>query len=530
MTLIAALPILVALLLLVGLRWPAIRAMPICAAVTGVAAYWQWQVPLVRIAAAMIEAAWVTASILLIVFGALFFLSLLRGTGAIAVLQQRVGGLSADARIQAVLVGWTLGSFLEGGAGFGTPAAITAPLLIGLGFRPLQAVVVALVGDSTAVSFGAVGTPMIIGMGQGLGGADGAPAIEAIALRIATLDLLLGTLMPAMIVLTLVIASEGFSAWQKALPALPFASIVGLAQMVVSWGVVAALGPEFPSLLGPMAGLLVALLLLRMQWFVPKQVWKVASLEAPEAGTRSADEPRNAPLGLWKAFAPYLILLVLLVVTRTRALPIGAWLGSFEVGMDDLLGTGISAKLEPLYSPGTVFIMCTLLSALLLRAAWPQLGEAAGAAGRVTLKTAVALIAAIITVRIFLHSGGNESGLKAMPLVLADALAHGLGNVWPAVAPWVGALGSFISGSATFSNMLFALLQLQVATELGYPPTSILALQSIGAAAGNMTCIHNVVAACAVAGILGEEGNVIRRTALPMAAYLIVAGVLGLAV
>ncbi|MCA9203764.1 MAG: L-lactate permease, partial [Planctomycetales bacterium] len=203
MTFVAALPILLALLLLVGFRWPAIVAMPICAGITAISAYWLWRVRLVRIFASMIDAIWVTASILLILFGALFFLALLRQTGAIAVLQRSVGGMSADARIQAVVVGWTLGSFLEGGAGFGTPAAITAPLLIGLGFRPLLAVVVALVGDSTAVSFGAVRTPMIIGMGQGLNGAEGAPAVAEIARRISTLDLFLGALMPVIVVMTL---------------------------------------------------------------------------------------------------------------------------------------------------------------------------------------------------------------------------------------------------------------------------------------------------------------------------------------
>jgi lactate permease len=115
-----------------------------------------------------------------------------------------------------------------------------------------------------------------------------------------------------------------------------------------------------------------------------------------------------------------------------------------------------------------------------------------------------------------------------MPLVLADALATGAGNAWPLLAPWVGALGSFIAGSAAFSNMLFALLQYEVAADLGFTPADILALQGVGAAAGNMVCIHNVVAACAVAGILGREGTVIRRTALPMVVYLLVAGLLGL--
>ncbi|NJK89237.1 MAG: L-lactate permease [Myxococcales bacterium] len=144
-------------------------------------------------------------------------------------------------------------------------------------------------------------------------------------------------------------------------------------------------------------------------------------------------------------------------------------------------------------------------------------------------KTAVALVAAIVTVRLFLHSGGHGESFEAMPLVLAEGLAKSFGSVWPLAAPWVGALGSFIAGSATFSNMLFALLQLELATDLGYSPVSILALQTIGAAAGNMTCIHNVVAACAIAGILGSEGTVIRRTAIPMTLYLILAGFLGAA-
>jgi lactate permease len=525
LTFIAALPIGLALLLLVGLRLPAKVAMPVCAFITVLAAYGLWQVPLLHITAAIVEALWVTASILLIVFGALFFLALLRWTGAIAVLQRSVGALSGDIRIQAVLVGWTFGSFLEGGAGFGTPAAITAPLLIGLGFRPLQAVVVALVGDSTAVSFGAVGTPMIIGMGKGLGSIADAPAVSDIALRIATFDLLLGTLMPVVVVVTLVLSSEGLSGWRRSIPAFPFAMAVGFAQAVTSWLVVASLGPEFPSLIGPLAGFLLAILLIRLQWLIPREQWSIQAQE--EAKTSSFLSERQAEPSVIAAVAPYLLLLILLVLTRTQALPFGALLSGVTVGMSDLFGTGISAQLQPLYSPGAIFVLCTLVSALFLRAGWRGLGKSALTAGHVTLQTALALIAAIITVRIFLQSGVNNAGLESMPLVLADALARNLGGGWPAIAPWVGALGSFVSGSATFSNLLFALLQFQIATELGYAPISILALQSIGSAAGNMTCIHNVVAACAIGGILGQEGTVIRRTALPMFFYLLVAGLLG---
>jgi lactate permease len=521
---IAAIPILLALLLLVGIRLPARIAMPICAGTTAVTAWWLWQVPAVRIAASIVEAAWVTVSILMIVFGALFFLAVLRRTKAIEVLQRSVSGLSDDPRIQVVLVGWLLGSFLEGSAGFGSPAAITAPLLIGLGFRPVLAVVVALVGDSTAVSFGAIGTPMLIGFGQGLAQAEGAPAIQQIAERIATLDLFLGTLMPAILVVTFVVASKGIAGWRLAVPAIPFACMVGFGQSLASFVVVIVIGPELPSLIGPLVGFAVAFALLRFRRLVPVISSDLANVKT---ATSSCDQRVGLP-SVSRAVAPYLLLVLLLVLTRMRAIPIGVWLSSVEVGLKDLFGTGISVQLQPLYSPGAIFVFCTFLSGWFLHASWKGLGDAARSAGQTTWKTALALMASIITVRIFLQSGGNDAELQSMPLVLADGLAYVFGDVWQGMAPWVGSLGAFMSGSATFSNMLFALLQLKITTELGYDPTTILALQGIGAAAGNMTCIHNVVAACAVAGTLGEEGNVIRKTAVPMIVYLVLASALSL--
>lgn len=329
--------------------------------------------------------------------------------------------------------------------------------------------------------------------------------------------------MPAVVVVALVLSTEGQDRWRTASKALPFALVVGLAQALDSWRVVVALGPEFPSLLGPMAGFLVAFALLRLRWLLPTTVWRIAAVDDTTALPESEKEGPSRTA----AFAPYLLVLVLLVLTGVEALPVGTWLESATVKIPNLFGTGITAQLQPLYSPGTIFILSTALGALWLGGGWRGLAAAARTAGGITLKTAVALLAAIITVRVFIHSGTNAADLSAMPLVLARALAEGLGSVWPAVAPCVGALGSFIAGSATFSNMLFALMQLEVATELGYAPTLILALQGIGAAAGYMVCIHNVVAACAVAEVLGQEGSVLRRTGLPMLFYLLVTGLLG---
>ncbi|WP_438022166.1 L-lactate permease [Sorangium sp. So ce233] len=544
---LAAIPILTALVLLAGLRWTALRAMPVCAIAAGAIALAAWRVPPVRALAAVVEGGFITVSILYIVFGALFLLAVMRASGAMGAIQASLAAVSRDRRVQAVLIAWHFGSFIEGAAGFGTPAAITAPLLIGLGFPALAAVTVALIGDSTAVSFGAVGTPMIVGMGQGLVGlseraAAGAVAPDpaAIGRQIALYDLVLGTCMPAVLVLTLAAGFGGRGGLRDGLRATPFALATGLAQAAAAAAVAWTLGPEFPSLVGGAVGLLVALLLASRGLLVPRQGWDFAPAPAEAAAAagsagRDAAAPRapsrEAPAqpgpSLGRALAPYVLLAALLSLTRVRALPFGAALAGVTVGPGELFGTGISAVLQPLHSPGAVFVVTTLVAATLLGLSRRGVGRAVVEAGSVAARTVVPLAAAVITVRLFIHSGVNAADLPAMPLALADVAGRGVGGAWPSVAPWVGALGSFIAGSATFSNMLFALFQHGVAVDAGHDPVAILALQGAGAAAGNMVCVHNVVAACAVAQILGREGQVIRRTAAPMVVHLLLAGLMG---
>jgi lactate permease len=528
---IAAVPVLAGLVLLVGLRWPAARAMSVCGGLTAALAVLFWGVPPLRVTAALLEAVVITVNILLILFGALFLSAQLKGAGALQRIEDWIGGLSPDRRIQAVLVAWVMGSFFEGAAGFGTPAAITAPLLVALGFPALPAVALALVGDSVAVVFGAVGTPLLVGMAEalaGLGAAQATVTPAEVGFRAASYDLLAGSLMPLLLVLTLTVGARGRQGLTEGFGAAPFALAVGLAHMAVAALVARTLGPELPSLLGPLAGLAVALVLIRTGWLLPRVSWAL-----PEESTREAALPGAAPRGsggvtLARAAGPYVLLVALLALSRARSLPLGGWLRGVTLGWEDILGTGIKATLQPAYSPGLLFVLIALLSVPWFRARPALLAESARSASRVALRAAVALVAAIGTVRIFIHSGVNSEGLAAMPLVLADVAASGAGGVWPLLAPWLGALGSFIAGSATFSNMLFGGVQYAIAAARGLEPVNILALQVMGAAAGNMICIHNVVAATAVVNVTGREGEVIRRTFTPMAVYLVIAGLLGM--
>ena len=131
-------------------------------------------------------------------------------------------------------------------------------------------------------------------------------------------------------------------------------------------------------------------------------------------------------------------------------------------------------------------------------------------------------------VQVFINSGGNAAGLESMPVELANGVAVLFGNVWPLLAPLIGGIGAFVAGSNTISNMMFSLFQFEMASATGASPEWVVALQAVGGAAGNVICVHNVVAACAVVGLVGREGDVIRKTVFVFFYYVLVVGTMGL--
>jgi len=138
-----------------------------------------------------------------------------------------------------------------------------------------------------------------------------------------------------------------------------------------------------------------------------------------------------------------------------------------------------------------------------------------------------ALIFTVPMVQVFMNSGGGAAGFSKMPIVLAEAAANAAGTAWPLFAPFIGGLGAFVAGSNTVSNMMFSLFQFGVGERIGVDQTWIVALQALGGAARNIICVHNVVAAAAVVGLLGKEGVVIRKTLLPFVYYALLPGALG---
>jgi len=540
---LAAAPVAAAALLLLGLRMSARLAMPLVFLLACVLALAVWQVSLVRVVASVVQGLVQTAGLIWIIFGALLLLNTLRQSGAVQVIRTGFSTLSPDRRVQVILIAWLFGSFIEGAAGFGTPAAVVAPLLVAVGFPALAAVVAGLVIQSTAVSFGAVGTPMLVGVQNGLDRAGITSALEQggaswdgffgeIVFSVALLHAVCGTIVPLLLVMLMTRFFGARRSWRDGLTVWPFALFAALAFTVPYALAGVLLGPEFPSLLGGLIGLAVVTLAVRRgllqpasHWdFAPRHEWPAAWLGGLDAAPVVVS--RGAAMPAWRAWLPYLLLAALLVLSRTLA-PLGEALRSFDLGTGELFGEpGTAAGLPVLYLPGGLLVLVCLLTVPLHRMRLAAFGDALGESVRTIGAAGFVLVFTVPMVRVMINSGVNAAGLPSMPVSMAAGVADLAGLAYPAFAPAVGALGAFIAGSNTVSNLMLAQFQYETASLLGLSTTLMVAVQSVGAAAGNMVAIHNVVAASATVGIVGREGAILRITVLPMLAYIGLAGLL----
>ncbi len=545
--LLAATPILVAAILLVGLHWPARRSMPVVYLVAAGIAWLAWRMPAVHILASTIQGLFITLEILYIIFGAILLLNVLTQSGAVGMIRTAFAGISNDRRVQVIIIAWLFGSFLEGASGFGTPAAIVGPLLVALGFPAMAAVMIGLMVQSTPVTFGAVGTPVLIGVSGGLESdhlvarlVDVGLSFEAylrlIAAYSAVLHGLVGTLMPLLMVVMMTRFFGQKRSWTEGLSITPFALFGGLAFTVPYTLTGVFLGPEFPSLVGALVGLGLVSLAARSGFLLPEDKWEFpdqAGWEPAWSGqlrTRPEVELGTKAMPIWLAWLPYLLLAGLLVLTRLPQLPVGGYLrGLVRIAWLNIFGTGVHAEIYPLYLPGTALVLTVLITLLIHRASLGQLRKALGDSSKVLLGAGFVLLFTVPMVRVYINSGVNELNLPSMPISMAEWVAAYVGGVWPFFAPSIGAMGAFIAGSNTISNLMFSLFQFSVAESLEISGAMTVGLQAVGAAAGNMVAIHNIVAASATVGLLGREGALLRKTILPTLYYVIAAGLLGLA-
>lgn len=546
--LLALLPIALSAVLLLGLQWPAKRAMPVTLFVTVLLALFVWDMSANRVAASVLQGLMVTAAVLWIIFGAIFLLNTLKQTGAIQVIRQGFTQVSPDRRIQAIIIAWCFGTFIEGASGFGTPAAIAAPLLVAIGFPALAAVLMGMMIQSTPVSFGAIGTPIIIGVNNGLDktaignklvaqGSSWDAFLQLITNEVAIIHGIVGTLMPVLMAMMLTRFFGKNKSWKEGLEVLPFALFAGVAFTIPYALTGIFLGPEFPSLLGGMISMVIVISAAKKGVFIPKSsTWDFEPKDSwPKAwlGTLEVkiDDKPNTRISMVSAWMPYVLVSLLLVCSRVFG-ELKSVLVGIGFSWSGILGeSGINAGISPLYLPGGLLVIAAIFAAV-IHCQGNDKFKALAAAGKESSKTVIGagfvLMFTIPMVRIFINSGVNHADIASMPVASADLFAGIFGSAYPLVSPLIGALGAFIAGSNTVSNMMFSQFQFEAANSLQMSSALIVAMQAVGAAAGNMIAIHNVVAASATVGLLGQEGATLRKTILPTAYYVIATGIIGL--
>lgn len=545
LAILSLLPILSVALFLVILRWPASRAMPLTYLVAvGLAIIW-WQVPGMRVAAASLKGLVISFELLFIIFGAILLLNTLDESGALQRIRMSFSDISKDRRVQVIIIAWLFGSFIEGSAGFGTPAAVAVPLLVGLGFPPMAAVVSGMIIQSTPVSFGACGTPILLGVTEGLAGGStieefatthgfesGVALQREIGFRVALLHAFGGALIPLFLVSIMCRFFGPNRSFRDGLAVWKFALFAAAAMTVPYLLVARFLGAEFPSIIGGLVGLAIVIPVARRGWLLPKgRPWDFApTANWPPYWGRPVDlVPANAnsAMGWQLAWLPYLLVALLLVFTRLPALGIHRILKSVAIPINDILGTGISKSVQPLYSPGTAFVVVAVAAIFIYRMPWSRFQSSLHKSFRTTVAASVALVFTVPMVHVFLNSDGGAAGFPKMPLALAEGFASLTGESWPLFATFVGGLGAAVAGSNTVSNMMFSMFQFDVGQRIGVDPVWVVALQAVGGAAGNTICVHNVVAASAVVGLLGQEGTTIRKTLVVFFYYALFLGAIG---
>ncbi|TDJ75167.1 L-lactate permease [Pseudomonas putida] len=445
-----------------------------------------------------------------IIVAAVFLYKLTVKSGQFEVIRSSVLSITDDQRLQVLLIGFCFGAFLEGAAGFGAPVAITAALLVGLGFNPLYAAGLCLIANTAPVAFGALGIPIIVA-----GQVTGIDAFHIGAMTGRQLPLL-----SLFVPFWLVFMMDGLRGVKETWPA---ALVAGLSFAVTQYFTSNFIGPELPDITSALASLICLTLFLKV--WQPKRSFAEAKGSVGAAVVQpSGSQPSPYSFGeIFKAWSPFLILTVLVTIWTLKPFkaafaPGGAmynFVFNFAIPhLDQLVvktapivatPTAMPAvfKLDPISATGTAIFLSALISMAVLKINFKT--------GLTTFKeTFWELRWPILSIGMVLAFAfvTNYSGMSStMALVLA-----GTGAAFPFFSPFLGWLGVFLTGSDTSSNALFSSLQATTAHQIGVNDTLLVAANTSGGVTGKMISPQSIAVACAATGLVGKESDLFRFT------------------
>uniref|UniRef100_UPI00333FD122 L-lactate permease n=1 Tax=Castellaniella defragrans TaxID=75697 RepID=UPI00333FD122 len=463
-----------------------------------------------------------------IIVTAVFLYKISVKTGQFDTIRESVLSLTADQRLQMLLVGFAFGAFLEGAAGFGAPVAITAALLVGLGFQPLYAAGLCLVANTAPVAFGAMGIPIIVA-----GQVTGLPAFA--------IGEMAGRQLPFLTIIVLFVIMAIMDGWRGIRETWPAVLVAGVSFALVQYLTSNFIGPELPDITSALVSLVALSAFLR--------VWRPASIfrfSPTGKGTEhlSPDSPEARPSGrkfttgeVLRAWSPFIVLTIMVTLWSIAPFkrlfladgPLYHWIISVSVPFLD----GLVHKMPPIVAQATPYAAiykfdwfsatgtAILIAALItIVSARLKFSTAAAVMGE-TLRELAIPIYTIGMVLAFAFIA-NYSGLS---VTLALALAHS-GHAFTFFSPFLGWLGVFLTGSDTSSNALFAALQAATAQQIGVPEVLLVAANSTGGVTGKMISPQSIAIACAAVGLVGRESDLLRFTIKYSLLFAVLVGIM----
>jgi lactate permease len=430
-----------------------------------------------------------------IVAGAIFLYNVSVVSGQFNIIKNFMASVTNDRRLQALLIAFSFGSFLEGAAGFGSPVAITAAMLVGLGFNPLYAAGICLIANTAPVAFGSIGIPITV-------------AAQVSGLPEMAISQMVGRTLPflsALVPFYIVFIMCGFKKTMEVLPAI---LVSGISFASVQFLTSNYLSPMLPDILSGVVSILSLLLLL--QYWKPRAVWRFR-----EESEQTIETARRHPAGLiMKAWSPYIIMTIMVIGWGIQ--PVKEYLNAtgqlkfFMPGLQNNISKpdGSMLLIKPftfnyLSNAGSAIILATLISLPLTGMRIKKLKEAVGLT-ITQMKFPVITIAAVVAFAFIVNNSG-------MSTTMALALA-GTGVLFPFFSPVLGWLGVFLTGSDTSSNALFCRLQHSSGTAIGIDPVISVAANVSGGVTAKMISPQSIAIGAAAVGLVGKEAYIFRFT------------------
>lgn len=488
----ALIPVVWLMISLGVIKMPGYKACSIALVITFILAVIVWKMPILGALTAVLEGALLALwPIILVIIAAVFTYNLSIYTKSMDVIKKMMSSITTDKRILVLILAWGFGGFLEAIAGFGTAVAIPASIMAALGFEPIFAAVICLIANTTPTAFGAIGLPVTT-LAK-ISNID----VNTLSYAVASQLFLLIVIVPVVLVM---ITGKSVKA-VKGVLGISLAS--GLSFALPQILAARYLGAELPAILGSVLCMAVTI-------FIAKVFYK---------DTVAKDTEKVSMKQIFMAWLPFILVFIFILMSSSLVPSVYKLLSKVQTSVTIYQGAGAKPyTFVWLATPGTLIIIAAFIGGLLQGAKLKEIVQ-------VLVKTCIQMSKTVITI-IAIVALAKLMGYSGMIKAIAVVLVAVTGGFYPLIAPLIGALGTFVTGSDTSANVLFGGLQVEVAKSLNLSPYWLAAINTCGATAGKMISPQSIAVATAATGLAGAEGKILNSTLKVCLFYVIILGLI----